>query len=161
TDADVLLGIRPEIDANRPTGRGSDRPAESTSITPLEEPVLDLRGEDVLELVHAAHREELIERVDAAASARFAVRGQEEGCLVDPIRVALGREILVEERPGLAGDPDEGRQNVDLVEDAVRAARLNHALPVNEGGHAYAALPARAFASTPRTASMRRDFLLR
>src|SRR5262249_39751980 len=100
-------------------------------------------------------------RVNAASSTTLAIRGQEEGCLIDPVRVTILGEELVELSSGLAGYPDEGRQNVDLVEDAVGAARLDHVLPVDERRHAHPAFPARALASTPWAASVRRNFLLR
>src|SRR5262249_19726360 len=56
--ADVLLGVGVQVDGNRPTRLGDHRAAEPAHVASLEEASFDLRGEDVLELVHAHHGEE-------------------------------------------------------------------------------------------------------
>src|SRR5260370_34707400 len=160
-NANVLLGIGVQVDAHAPTGIADNGAAEATDIAALEETALDFRSEDVLELVHAAHGETLVQGVDAAAPARFPVRGQEEGGLIDPVRVPLLGKVLVQLCPGLAGDADKSGQDIDLVEQAVGGARLDHVLPADESGHAHAAFPAGALAAAPRAAAVRWTFLLR
>src|SRR5262249_55813439 len=72
-DADVLLRIRVEVDHDAAAGFGGNRTTEASDVALLEKPALNFGGPYVLELVHAHHREVLVQRVRATPAGRFPV----------------------------------------------------------------------------------------